>query len=132
MQPSKPLRLPMLAVSEWLMVLPAIVFLAAAVLRTLQSPQYQPARTSWIIFEWTSTHISRLGAAVLFLGMPGLAVVVGCGALLRMWGEDQALHHDVVLGLTVFRRHLPTVFWAVATLLGATILALAFAHLVRD
>jgi hypothetical protein len=132
MQLSKPFRLPMLAISEWLMVLPATVFLAVAALRLLQPRQYQPARTSWIIFDWTTTHISRLGAAVLFLGMPGLVAAAGCGALLRMWREDQALRHDVVLGLTVFRRHLAIGFLAVATMLGATILALAVAHLITD
>jgi hypothetical protein len=132
MQLSKPFRLPILAISEWLMVLPATVFLAVASLRLLQPRQYQPARTSWIIFEWTTTHISRLGAALLFLGMPGLVVVAGCGALLRMWREDQTLRHDAVLGLTVFRRHLATGFLAVATMLGATILALAVAHLITD
>jgi hypothetical protein len=132
MQFSKSFRLPFLAVSEWLLVLPATVFLAAASLRLLQPRQYQPARTGWIIFEWTTTHISRLGAAVLFLGMPGFVVLAGCGAILRMWRRDQALRHDVAIGLTLLRRHLATGFLAVATLLGATILALAVAHLITD
>jgi hypothetical protein len=132
MQPSKSFRLPMLAISEWVMVMPATVFLAVAALRLLQPRQYQPARTSWVIFEWTTTHISRLGAAMLFLAMPSLVVVAGCSALLRMWREDQALRHDVVFGLTVIRRHLATGFLAVATLLGGAILALAVAHLITD
>jgi len=132
MQPPKSFRLPMLAISEWAMVMPATVFLAVAALRLLQPRQYQPARTSWVIFEWTATHISRLGAAMLFLAMPGLVVVAGCSALLRMWREDQALRHDIVFGLTVFRRHLATGFLAVATLLGGAILALAVAHLITD
>jgi hypothetical protein len=132
MQPSKSFRLPMLAISEWVMVMPATVFLAVAALRLLQPRQYQPARASWVIFEWTTTHISRLGAAMLFLAMPGLVVVAGCSALLRMWREDQALRHDIVFGLTVFRRHLATGFLAVATLLGGAILALAVAHLITD
>jgi hypothetical protein len=132
MQVSKPFRLPILAISEWLLVLPATVFLAAASLRLLQPGQYQPARTGWIIFEWTTTHISRLGAAVLFLGMPGLVVVAGCATLLRMWREDQALRHDVVRGLTVIRRHVAIGFLAVATLLGAAILTVAAAHVITD
>jgi hypothetical protein len=132
MQPSKSFRFPLLAISEWVMVMPATVFLAVAALRLLQPRQYQPARASWVIFEWTTTHISRLGAAMLFLAMPGLVVVAGCSALLRMWREDQALRHDIVFGLTVFRRHLATGFLAVATLLGGAILALAVAHLITD
>ncbi len=132
MQMSKPFQLPIFAISEWLLVLPATVFLAAASLRLLRPRQYQPARAGWIIFEWSTTHISHLGAAVLFLGMPALVLVAGCGALLRMWRGDQALRHDVLLGLTVFRRHLATGFLALATLLGAIILALAVAHLFTD
>lgn len=112
--------------------LPATVFLAAASLRLLQPGQYQPARASWLLFEWTTTHVSRLGAAMLFLGMPGLVAAAGCAALLRMWGEDQTLRHDVVLGLTVIRRHVATGFLAVATLLGAAILMLAVAHVIVD
>jgi hypothetical protein len=132
MQVSKPFRLPIFAISEWLLVLPATVFLAAASLRLFQPPQYQPARTGWIIFEWTTTHLSHFGAAVLFLGMPSLVVVVGCGALLRTWRGDDALRRDVLFGLSVFRRHLATGFLAWATLLGAIILALAVAHLFTD
>ena len=122
----------MLALGEWLMVLPATVFLAAAALRLLQPRPDQPARTSWVIFEWTTTHISSLGAAMLFLGMPCLVVFAGCFTLLRMWREDQTLRLDAVLGLTVFRRHVAIGFLAVATLLGAAILTLAVAHLVTD
>jgi hypothetical protein len=132
MQPSKPFRLSILALSEWLMVLPATVFLAAAALRLFQPRQYQPAKTSWVIFEWTTGHISHLGAALLFLGMPGVVLIAGCSALLWMWHADQALRHDVVLGLTVVRRHLATAFLAAATVIGATILALAAAHLITD
>jgi hypothetical protein len=132
MQASKPFRLPILAISEWLLVLPATVFLAAASLRLLQPRQYQPARTGWIIFEWTTTHISQLGAAVLFLGVPGFVVLAGCGAILRMWRRNQALRHDVVLAGIIFRRHLATGFLALATLLGTMILALAVAHVITD
>jgi putative exporter of polyketide antibiotics len=132
MELSKPFRLRILAISEWLMVLPATMFLAVAALRLLQPRQYQPARTSWLIFEWTTTHISRLGAAMLFLGMPGLVVVAGCVTLLRMWREDQSLRHDAVLGLTVVRRHVALAFLAVATLLGAAILTLAVVHVAVD
>jgi hypothetical protein len=132
MQLLKPSRLPMLAISEWLMVLPATVFLAVAALRLLQPRQYEPAHTSWVIFEWTTTHISRLGAGMLFLGMPGLVVVAGGVTLLRIWHEDQTLRDDAVLGLTIFRRHVATGFLTVATLLGAAILMLAVVHLVTD
>lgn len=132
MQTSKPFRLPVIATGQWLMVLPAAVFLTAAALRLLQPRQFEPARTSWIIFQWTSAHISRLGAATLFIGMPGLVVIVGCAKLLQRWREDQALRHDAILGLTIVRRHLAIGLLTAATLLATATLTLALAHLVTD
>lgn len=95
------LRSRVFAISEWLMVLPASVLLAAAALRLLQPRQYEPARTSWIILEWTVTHVSRLGAAILFIGMPGIVVTAGCAALLRNWRQDQALRHDATMAFAI-------------------------------
>lgn len=60
------------------MVLPAAVFLTAAVLRLLQPREYEPARTSWIIVDWTVRTISRSGATVLFLGLPAFVAFMGC------------------------------------------------------
>jgi hypothetical protein len=132
MQVSKPFRLPILAIGEWLMVLPATVFITAAALRLLQPHQYEPAHTSWIIFEWTTTHISHVGAAMLFLALPCAVVTGGCATLFRIWREDEALRHDAILGLTIFRRHLAIGLLTTATLLAAAILTFAVAHLVTD
>ncbi len=60
MQRSKTFRLALVATGEWVMVLPAAVFLMAAALRFLQPSQYEPAHTSWIISQWAATHVSRL------------------------------------------------------------------------
>ena len=61
--PASPSKLSILAVSEWLFVLPATLLLTAAALHQLQPRQFEPARTSWAIFEWTTAHISQAGAA---------------------------------------------------------------------
>src|SRR6266513_1928440 len=90
-----------IAIWEWLMVLPATLLLAAAALRTLQPRQYEPAHTSWIIFEWAMTHVSRLAAAVLFIGMPGVVVAAGCAALLQNWRKDQALRNDMTMTVAI-------------------------------
>lgn len=132
MQIAKPFRLSAFAVGEWFLVLPATVFLGAATLRLLQPRQYEPARTSWIIFEWTTTHISSLGAALLFIGLPGLVVLVSAITLLRIWRADQMLRKDAALGLTIFRRQFAIVLFTAATLLAAAIFTFAVAHLVTD
>jgi len=125
-------RLPIVALGEWLMVLPATVFLGAAALRVLQPRQYEPARTSWIIFEWTMTHVSRLAAAVLFIGMPGVVVAAGCAALMRNWCQDQALRHDATMAFAILRRHFAFGLLAAAVLLAGTILAAVAIHVVTD
>jgi hypothetical protein len=132
MEVSKPFQLSILAIGEGLMVLPATVFITAAALRLLQPRQYEPAHTSWIIFEWTTTHISHVGAAMLFLALPCAVVTGGCATLLRIWREDGALRHDAILGLIIFRRHLAIGLLTTATLLAAAILTFAAAHLVTD
>ncbi len=135
---SNTFRWTLLAVSEWLMVLPAALLLAAAALRSLQPPQHEPARTSWIIFQWTAAHVSRLGAALLFLGLPGVVAVVGCAALLRIWrvdrsavthNVDQALRQDAIAALAIFRRRLAVIFLTAATLLAG---AFVVVHIITD
>jgi hypothetical protein len=129
---SGPSRLPVVAIFEWLMVLPATVFLAAATLRMLQPRQYEPARTSWIIFEWTATHIPRFGAAILFVGMPGAVVIAGCAMLLRNWRQDEALRHDSAMMFDTLRRHLALGLLTAAVLLAGTILTAVAVHAVTD
>jgi hypothetical protein len=46
--------------------IPATFLLAVAALRGLQPRQYEPARTSWIIFEWMTTHLTGTHAAIMF------------------------------------------------------------------
>jgi hypothetical protein len=132
MRPQKPSRMPILAISEWGMVLPATVFLAAAALRQLQPPQYEPARTSWIIFEWTIGHVSPAGAAVLFLGLPALAIILGAAMLRRTWREDEALRRDVKLAFGICREHVVAGLLTTATLLASAILVAAVAHVITD
>ena len=119
------------AFSQWLMVLPAAIFLAAAA-RSLQPRQYQPALASWILFQWTMTHVSHSGAALRLLVMPGLAAILGGVAVVGVGRKDPSFRSDVTETLTILGRH-----WAIAVLLAATLLAGAIllatvAHLVSD
>ena len=132
MRVSRLFRLPIVAVGEWLMVLPATVFIGAAALHVLQPRQHEPARTSWIIVEWTTMHISRLGAGTLFIGLPGFVAIVGCATLLRTWREDSALRHDTAETLAIFRRQRTIILAMAAMLLAAGILVFAVSHVVTD
>lgn len=122
----------MLAFAEWVMVLPATVFLAAGVLRSLQPPEYEPARTSWVIFNWAGAHITRMGAAALFLALPALVVGIGCGVIVRAWARDEAFREGVLAAVSTVRRYASVVFVAAATALAGAIFVFAVVHMLTD
>jgi len=130
--PASPSKLFAVALSEWLLVLPATLLLGAAVLRQLQPRQFEPARTSWMVFEWTATNISHAGAALLFLGLPGVAVVAGCAALLLLWRGSETLRQDVRAAVASLRRHLAVAILGTGTLLAGAILAAVLVHILTD
>lgn len=121
-----------LAVSEWLLVLPAAVLLLAAALRLLAPRQFEPARTSWAIFDWATAHISHAQAGLLFIGLPGVAVLAGSLALSVAWRRKQALRQDVSAALSSLRRHFAVAILGTGTLLAAAILAAVVAHIIAD
>lgn len=124
--------LPVFATLEWLLVLPAAVFLSAAALRGLQPVQYEPARTCAAIVAWTVAHVSRFGAAILFLGMPGLVVLAGGGTLLRKWRADARLRQDSALTFAILRQHLAVGLLTAAVLLAGAVLAAVAVHNITD
>lgn len=130
--PASSPKLSALAVSEWLLVLPATLLLAAALLRQLQPRQFEPARTSWAIFEWTTTHISQAGAAWLFLVLPAVAVVAGCVGLMLAWRKSETLRQDTVAALASLRRNLAVAILGAGTLLAVAVLVAAIAHIITD
>ena len=66
MKESNPNRMPVLAVAEWLITLPATLLLAAAALRLLQPRQYEPARTAWAVLNGLALTSRALGPACFF------------------------------------------------------------------
>lgn len=122
----------LLACLEWLMVLPASVFLTAAVLRLLQPREYEPARTSWLIVDWTVRNVSRSGAGVLFLALPALVALIGAATLLRAWGENETLRLDATAAVAALWRHRLIVLLGAGAALALAIIALVVGHSVAD
>ena len=129
---SNPLTLRVVAIGEWLMVLPATFLLGAAALRLLQPSQHEPARTAWIFLEWAATHMSRPEAGLLFLGLPGLVVVLGITTLWRAWQRNASVRKDIAAATAILRRNLTIGLLAAATLLALVIFTMAVAHLITD
>ena len=130
-RPFIPSGLSIVAVGEWLIVLPPAVLVAAAALRSLGG-RGLPARTGWVISEWVASHVSRLGAGLVFIGMPAVVVLMGGATLLRVWRGNQELRQDAIAGLAILRRQLAIGLLTIATLLAGAILAAVGAHVITD
>ncbi len=128
-KPSR-LGLQVTAAAGWLMLLPATAFLAAAALRLLQPRRFQPAHTAWIISEWAASHLSHLAAAGVFLGLPGMVLIVGGGSLWVEWARDQALRQDAANAVAILRQQLGAFCLAAAVLLAGGILTVVITHLI--
>lgn len=113
---------------DWLLVLPATVFLTAAILRLLQPREYEPARTSWIIVDWTVRNVSRSEASILLMGLPALAALIGFATLLRTWRSDETLRLDATAVAGALWRHRVTVLLGAAAILAMAIVALVIGH----
>ena len=78
------------------------------------------------------THVSRSGAAVLFMAMPGLAAILGCVAVVGAWRKDLTFRSDLTETRTMPRRHWAIAFVVTATLLAGAIFVAVVAHLITD
>ncbi len=131
MSNSKRLPIVVFAIGEWLMVLPATLLLLAGALRLMQPTAYEPAHTSWILYEWTE-HMPHLWAAVLFIGIPAFVAFAGFLKLFRTWREDHELRREVIAGIEILRHQAVVLLLGAATLLSGAILILVVAHILTD
>jgi hypothetical protein len=130
--PFTALRLRLLAVGEWLLVLPATVFLAAVAWGMSQARPYQPERVSWFVFAWAMWPFWGSGVDMLLLDLPAVVLLVGVVVLPMIWHNDQVLRQDVMACLVMIRQRLAIGFLAVATLLGGGILLIVLAHMIAS
>ena len=121
-----------LGISECLIVTPALFFIVVAILRGMQPREYEPARTSWLIFEWMQTHLSRADAAAMFLVLPAMAFTTGVWVLVRNWRENEPFRQDVLTAFAGLGRNLHMLILAAGAVTGAAIFAAAVVHMITD
>ncbi|MGH9575310.1 MAG: hypothetical protein ACRD40_17490 [Candidatus Acidiferrales bacterium] len=121
---------PLLAIGEWLMILPASIFLAAAVLRQMQPAEFEPTHTSSAIFSWAVSHVTHTDAAVIFIALPAIVLLAGCIALLRAWTSIEPFRQDLNDAIGILRRNFAACAVVSAAALGGAILAAVIAHLI--
>ena len=91
-----------------------------------------PARIALLFGNWAASHMSRVGAGVVSIGLPAIVMMVGGATLFRIWREDDGVRQDAVVALGLLRRHLVVLLLASATALATTILFPVLAHVITD
>jgi len=113
-----------------LLVLPAVTFLTAALVRSLQPTEYQPARAAQAVFD----AFAALPAAAiwLLLGLaPLLALALAVAVAWRRLRDDAAARDDLAAFAAGWRRilHQPAlVLAAIAAIASVGVLAFAVIH----
>lgn len=119
------------AAAEWLLILPAVLFMTSLFARSVQPPGFEPADTARRVVEWFS-HSPRVGLALYLIALPFAAFVLGCLTTLRRWTSDAMLRQAVRETLRAVRSHLETLLIAGATLAAGGILAIVAMHMITD
>jgi hypothetical protein len=76
--------------------------------------------------------VSRFGAALLFIRLPGLVVILGGITLVHIWREDHTLRRDAREAFAILQRHFVIVLLTAAALLAGAILTGVVGHLITD
>jgi hypothetical protein len=84
------------------------------------------------IFDWTTAHVSHLGAALLFFGLPGIVAIAGCVSLWMVWRGSEELREDVRHAFRILGRNLVTGLLAAATLVAGVIVLFESVHVLTD
>jgi sterol desaturase/sphingolipid hydroxylase (fatty acid hydroxylase superfamily) len=120
-----------LAMAELLLISPAVLFMAALFVRSLQPRQVEPAHTAQRIVMWYAAR-PRVGLWLLLMALPLIVLVVGCVALPRLWRDDADLRQAARQTLAVLRAQLATLLVAAAALIAGCVLAIVALHSLTD
>jgi hypothetical protein len=124
------MRKRVIAVTELVLILPAVLFMTALVLRKLQPLQYEPARSAQQLVMWYAGRMWTLW--FLLLGLPLIALVSGCAELLRTYNRDIVLPFASRKSLALASAHLSSLFIAATTLMAGVILAIVVLHVLAN
>ena len=124
------MRSRVIAVMELVLIFPAVLFMTALVLRNLQPPQYEPARSAQQLVMWYAGRMWTLW--FLLLGLPLIVLVSGCAELLRSYNRDIVLPLTSQKSLAMARAHLSSLFIAATTLIAGVILAIVVLHVLAN
>jgi hypothetical protein len=117
-----------IAALAFVLVGPALLFVAALCLRNVPPAESETARFAERILRWYAAH-PQFALWVLFLLFPLSAFVLGSVTLLQTWGENPKLQYWAWRVLEEIPEHWPAMSVGGATLVSAGLLVMITAHL---
>jgi hypothetical protein len=117
-------------IAAWAVALvgPAVLFVAALLIRQVPPPESQPARTADRIVRWYAAHPQFALWVLLFL-LPMSTFLLGSAALMRTWDDNPKLQYYTWRAVAEIPEHWPALSIGGATLLAAGVLAMITGHL---
>ena len=119
-----------LAAAQLLLMFPAILFMAALVVRQLSLLQHEPAYTAQPIVIWYSGRLWTLW--VLLIMLPFAVLVTGCATFLRSWSLDPGLPQRLQQGLAAIHADRAMLFVAAMTLTAGVVLVIVAMHMLAN
>ena len=120
----------LVAVTQWLLLLPACLFMTALIVRLLQPADYPMARASHLIVMWYSLRMWTLW--VLLIALPLAVLVSGCAALLFSWNKEAGQRQTARHWLSTLRAQKTMLFITTAALTAGVILAVVVVHMLMN
>ena len=120
-----------IAAAEWLLLLPAALFMTALFVRALTPVKNEPAHTAHriVMLYASSVHV---GLWVMLIALPLVVLAIGCATLLRQWSEDASLRQATKQTIGALWAHFSTLLTALATVASGGILAAIAVHVLTD
>ena len=117
-------------IAAWAFALvgPAVLFVAALLVRQVPRPESQPARIADRIVKWYAAH-PQFALWVLLLLLPMSTFLLGSTTLMRTWDNNPRLQYYTWRALAELPEHWPALSIGGATLLAAGVLAMITGHL---
>lgn len=118
------------AAAQLLLISPAVLFMAALVVRNLQPLPYESAHAAQRVVMWYAARQWTLW--VLLIALPLTVLVTGCITLLRGWSDDVQLRQPLPRTLAAIHAHRAMLFIAATTLTAGAILAVVAIHMAAN
>jgi ABC-type Fe3+ transport system permease subunit len=117
-----------LAALELLFVSPAVLFMAALFVRSIQPQQYEPAHSAQLIVDWYAAR-PHIGLWLLLIALPLSVVGIGLATLMREWHHNQQFRDAALRASEIIRSHWASFLIACATVVACGVLAVVAFHL---